>query len=258
MKLWNTPAGERSDEVCINLYQPSEKLSDAAVIIFPGGGYSGRAEHEGRGYAEFLAACGISSFVVDYRVAPCRFPLPLADARRAVQLVRSRALDYGIRHDRIAVMGSSAGGHLAAMLCTYTDDIGVCPSDDISRESYLPDAQILCYPVICNPGEIVSHAGSYSNLLGDRLDELCRAVDPQLNVSDSTAPAFIWHTADDGGVNVINSYRYATALREHNVPAELHVFPHGRHGLGLAREEPHTAQWSALLLNWFKYLGWLG
>lgn len=248
MKLWQ--GGEHP--TTINYYKPENKCTDVCVLIFPGGGYSFRAEHEGKGYAEFLAKNGVSSFVVDYRVTPDYFPLPLLDARRAVRFVREHASEYGVNPHKIFVMGSSAGGHLAAMLSTYTAKIegeGVDATDDID---FLPDGQILCYPVILCPEAGNAHEGSYKKLLGEENLAFAPDIDPSRNVTENTPPAFIWHTAADAGVNVINSYEYAKALRNCSVPVEMHIFPEGKHGLGLAGAMPHVAQWTGLLINWIK------
>lgn len=256
MNLWKTAPGLCEETPAITEYLPEKRRSNGAVVIFPGGGYGGRAPHEGEGYARFFESQGIPSFVVDYRVAPHRFPLPLLDARRAVRFVRANAARYGIDPEKIAVMGSSAGGHLAAMLSTYTKPIDHEGLDETDAQPYLPNAQILCYPVI-TPDPAVAHTGSFENLFGTYDPEAAKAVDPVLNAVSTTPPAFMWHTADDDGVNVINSYRYATALRQQNVAAELHVFPHGPHGMGLAADDPSVSQWTGLLLNWLRWLGWL-
>lgn len=258
INLWENAPGTVLETPSITPFIPENKKTDAAVVIFPGGGYGGRANHEGAGYAEFLNNHGITAFVVNYRVKPHTFPLELLDARRAVRFVRAKANEYGISKDKIAVMGSSAGGHLAALVSTYTKPIDFEGLDEIDNENYLPNAQILCYPVICHPqGDGVAHAGSYINLLGDNYASFAKEVDPALNVTEATPRAFIWHTANDGGVNVINSYTYATALRKNCVSAEMHIFPNGPHGLGLAENNPHVAQWSKLLINWFKEIKWL-
>lgn len=251
MKLWQ--AWEDSPE--ITPFIPERKASDYAVVIFPGGAYAMRAEHEGAEYAAYLSANGITAFVVDYRVSPSVFPAPLLDARRAVRFVRANATAFGIDPQKVAVMGSSAGGHLAALTATYLSPIDGEGVDAIDNEPFLPNAQILCYPVICAPaGDGIAHEGSYRNLLGDERLGSAAAYDPSRLVNASTPPAFLWHTADDNTVNVINSYRYATALRENGVATEMHIFPHGRHGLGLAPDHPHPAQWTALLLNWLSYI----
>ncbi len=258
MNLWESTPGTVLEVPTITAYVPEKKKSDAAVVIFPGGGYAIRADHEGRGYAEFLVEHGITAFVVDYRVKPHTFPLELLDARRGIRFVRAKAEEYKIDKNKIAVMGSSAGGHLAAMVSTYTKPIDFEGFDAIDEEDFLPNAQILCYPVICHPtGDGIAHAGSYMNLLGDNYPVLAESLDPALNVTENTPPAFIWHTANDTGVNVINSYTYAANLRKSGVPCEMHIFPDGPHGLGLAPNDPHVAQWSGLLVNWFKAIGWL-
>lgn len=255
--LWEKTPGLCEEVPTITPYIPENKKSDCAVVIYPGGGYSKRAPHEGQGYAEFFMQNGITSFVCDYRVAPHRFPLPLLDARRAVRWVRAHADEYGIDKNKIAVMGSSAGGHLAASVSTYTEPIDFEGADAIDGECPIPNATILCYPVIVAPdSEGVAHTGSYRNLLGvENAPELERRLDPSRNVTESTPPAFIWHTAEDPGVNVINSYTYAAAMRKKGLRPEMHIFPDGKHGLGLAHDYPHVAQWSGLLLNWLKYIG---
>jgi acetyl esterase/lipase len=257
MKLWENTPGFCETQPEIVPYIPSDKRSNGAVVIFPGGAYVGLADHEGAGYAEFLANNGITAFVVKYRVAPHKFPLELLDARRAVRWVRFHAEEYGVDKERIAVMGSSAGGHLAALVSTYRGKIEFEGLDAVDAEDYLPNAQILCYPVICNPENGFAHRGSYHNLLESRETEDERKVDPSILADEKTPTAFIWHTAGDAGVNVINSYRYAEKLRTLNVPVEMHIFPYGPHGLGLAPKHPHVAQWSGLLLNWLRLLEWL-
>jgi acetyl esterase/lipase len=258
MDLWTNTPGEYDIKPVIRAWIPEKKRSDAAVVIFPGGSYRALADHEGPGYAEFLAKNGITAFSVDYRVFPHKFPLELLDARRAVRWVRANADLYGIRKDKIAVMGSSAGGHLAALVSTYREPLPFEDVDDVDREDYLPNAQILCYPVICSPAAgSIAHIGSYHNLLTSRDAADEASVDPSLIADGLTPPAFIWHTAADSGVNVINSYRYAEKLRMLNIAVEMHIFPFGKHGLGLAENDPHIAQWSGLLLNWLRLLEWL-
>ena len=210
--LWNTKApGAETEIPKIEYYAPDRRTSDAAVVIFPGGGYGCRAPHEGAGYAKMLNSFGISAFVVSYRVSPARFPDELLDARRAVRFVRYKADEFGINKDKIAVMGSSAGGHLAAFVSTFRNVIAGEGIDDIDKENYIPNAQILCYPVISSD-ESISHKGSYMNLLGEKYAER-ENFSPELIADEKTPQAFIWHTADDNVVNVENSYRYATALK---------------------------------------------
>ncbi len=254
--LWeNTFPGKNTETPLITHYPLFYPASRAAVIILPGGGYGGRAPHEGEGYANYFNTIGVTAFVVNYRVAPAEFPDPLLDARRAVRFVRKHAEKFGIDKDKIAVMGSSAGGHLSALLSTYRGKIDGESLDDIDREDYLPNAQILCYPVISGD-EAISHTGSFRNLLGDRYHER-DAYSPELIADEKTPQAFIWHTANDTVVNVCNSYRYAARLREKNVSCELHVFPNGPHGIGTANRRPHVMQWLPLLHNWLLYIGFI-
>ena len=241
----------------LTYYKAQKKLGCGTVIICPGGGYSGRAPHEGYGYAEFLNSRGLDAFVLDYRVAPNKYPAALSDARRAIRFVRHNAEKFGINPDKIAIMGSSAGGHLAAHAATYIGELSEEVGDEIDSESYIPNGQILCYPVIDKEG----HLGSYENLLGDRLAELCDSVTPYNLASEKTPPAFIWHTASDTCVDIKNTYRYATKLRELCIPSELHIFPYGKHGLGLANAswaaEPHVSAWSDLLVAWLELYEYL-
>ena len=255
-QMWDEVPGLKERAPFLEFYPADEKKTDATVVVFPGGGYSGLANHEGHDYALFLNSIGLNAFVCYYRVAPDHFPYILLDARRAVRFVRANAEKFGIDPDRVAVMGSSAGGHLAALLSTYKGELDGEGCDDIDSESYKPNATILCYAVIHYPDETeISHWWSYKNLLGE--DEGYWKYSPDLLVDDDTPTAFIWHTSEDPGVNVINSYRYAEALRKHNIPHEMHIFPYGGHGMGLAAGDRHVSQWSGLLRNWFIVLGWL-
>ncbi|MBR4296474.1 MAG: alpha/beta hydrolase [Clostridia bacterium] len=254
--MWDKIPGLCEQEPVLEYFPAENKKTNATCIIFPGGGYAARARHEGRGYAQFLNRIGMDAFVCQYRCAPHKFPLPLLDARRAVRYVRSHAEEYGINPEKVAVMGSSAGGHLAAMISTYRDPIDFEDIDDIDKRSPIPNATILCYPVCHKPDELnIAHVGSFYNLLGQ--DANFEKYSPDLLVSGSTPPAFIWHNSDDDAVDVRNSYLYASALRVNNINHEIHVFPKGGHGLGLAYNDPHVAQWSGLLKNWFTYMSWL-
>ncbi len=244
---------EKDTLSAITHYPALKYGSRAAVVIFPGGAYAVRAAHEGEGYAQFLNAIGVHAFVVNYRVAPDAFPAPLLDARRAVRFVRANAERFGIDKDKIAVMGSSAGGHLAALVATYRGSLDGEGGDSLDGESPIPNAQILCYPVISGD-EAIAHIGSYRNLLGNRYKDRM-AFSPDVIADQDTPQAFIWHTANDAAVNVINSYRYATRLRLLSIPCEMHIFPNGPHGIGTAPNRPHVRQWLGLLENWLLYIG---
>ncbi|MBQ6907325.1 MAG: alpha/beta hydrolase [Clostridia bacterium] len=263
--LWSETPGQCDEIPKITYYEAENKLTNATIIIFPGGGYRIRAEHEGKKYAEFFSKNGITSFVVDYRVAPHKFPLPLLDARRAVRFVRFYSEKYGIDKNRIAVMGSSAGGHLAALTSTYFEEIPYENIDIIDKEQYLPNLQILAYPVINLYDKNIANIGSGNNLIGSSYEETNdiytrRSLTPSLIASPKTPDAFIWHTFDDKSVNVKNTFEYASALKDVGKTAEIHIFPNGKHGLGLADgdsdEQRHISQWSELLLKWLKYIGW--
>ncbi|HBJ18351.1 MAG TPA: alpha/beta hydrolase [Clostridiales bacterium] len=243
-------------------YAAKNKTHDGTVVIFPGGGYEIRAPHEGDGYARFLNDHGFDAFVVDYRVSPNRFPTELLDARRAVRLVRENAAKYGISPDKIAVMGSSAGGHLAALVSTYRPAIDGEGADKTDEVSPFPNASILCYPVIDTSDDAIVHMGSKKGLLGEENTDLGASVSPAVIADRHTCPAFLWHTSDDACVNVINSYRYATRLRTVGVPVEMHILPHGPHGMGLAdtaygcnADTPYIARWGEWLVAWLSELG---
>lgn len=254
--LWDWP-----DAPVLQAYWPDIRKTQAAVILFAGGAYHTRVLHEA--YADWFAEKGMAAFVCDYRVYPHQFPLPLLDARRAVRLLRHRAQTYGLDKNRILVLGSSAGGHLAALVSTYTEAIDGEGMDEVDRESSVPNGQILCYPVMhLVSRRLGANIGSAQNLLGDRVLELGEELTPAYIATESTPPCFVWHTAADSVVPMGNSLDYARSLQENGVPVELHVFPYGRHGLGLADEpgDPairHAGQWKPLLLRWLALEGFL-
>ncbi len=252
-KLWEKGSASSTEfEPTIEYYKAATKSTDSAIIIFPGGGYRRRAEHEGKDYAEFLNSLGMDAFVVQYRVSPYHFPIELADARRSVRWVRNNAIKFGINPDKIGVMGSSAGGHLAAMLCTYKDIIDFENEDEIDNENYLPNFQVLCYPVICISDLALTHIGSTTNLLDTDNLHKAKELNPALIADSNTPKAFIWHTSNDSAVNVCNSLQYGEKLRSVEVPFEMHIFPDGHHGLGLSHSNPHVSQWTSLLISWLK------
>ena len=249
--LWDDPNSTK-----IRFYPAENKRGNGTVVVFAGGGYHVRAPYEEIDYALRLNEYGLNAFTVDYRVSPDRFPLPLLDARRAVRFVRKNAERFGIDPDKVAVMGSSAGGHLAGLVSTYRDPIEGEGVDEIDKIDCLPDAAILCYPVV-TLFESHRHKHSATNLLGERVDELAPKLSLDKIADEKTPRTFIWHTASDELVPVLNSLRYAERLREAGVPFELHIFPDGRHGLGLAESNPHVAEWAELLRKWLIYYGWM-
>jgi len=253
-KLWeNDVPGyiEKKETPLLHYYPTENKKGDGTVVICPGGGYAIRAQHEGKGYAEYLNSIGLDAFVLDYRVKPYRFPCPLLDARRAIRFVRKNAEKFGISPEKIAVMGSSAGGHLAALVSTYKPAIDGEGADELDSVDFLPNAQILCYPVL----DLMGHPGSFMNLLGDGY-AAHKNYTPRLLADVDTPPLFLWHTSSDASVDVNNSLRYCERLHELGVSIEMHIYPVGNHGLGLANDDahycPYVQSWAKNLENWLK------
>ena len=228
------------------------------VLVFPGGGYSGRAPHEHRPVAECFNQYGFHGAVLDYRTAnTCPTPLalgPWEDAQRAVRLVRLFAGEWHVKADKIAVLGFSAGGHLTAWTATRFsagDPNAAHPADRLSSR---PDAAVPCYPVISAGPH--GHSGSIQNLAGPTpTPEQIEFFSNERHVTPQTPPMFLWHTADDGGVPVENSLFMAQALRNAKVPFALHVYPTGNHGLGLAANAPLAKSWPELCAAWLHDLG---
>lgn len=241
---------------CGDQTEPSIEAFEApgaksAVIVCPGGGYRLKAPHEGAPVAEMICRLGVSAFVLDYRVAPCPHDAPLGDALRAIRMVR--AMGY----EQVAILGFSAGGHLACSAATLYTPGDAKAEDLIERFSARPDALISCYSVVSFVDQ--PHVGSRMKLLGDDFGNLAlaRHYSAELHVTKDTPPAFVWHTLEDATVPVENSLNLAAAYARAGVPCELHVFPKGRHGLGLCGEEPHAAQWTALLERWLSMQGFI-
>jgi acetyl esterase/lipase len=231
------------------------KKHAAAVIVCPGGGYQGRAEHEGGPIAEWLNKIGISAFVLDYRVAPYKYPCPLLDAQRAIRYVRSNAEKFGIDAGRVGILGFSAGGHLASTAGTHYDAGKKDSNDPVDQESCRPDLMILCYPVVTF-GEL-RHDGSMVNLLGENPPQDMRdLLSGEKQITGDTPPAFLWHTGDDE-VRPENSMLFALAMKKCNVPFEIHVFESGQHGLGLAMDNPYIGSWTKLCEIWLKKRGFV-
>ena len=224
--------------------------SRGAVIVCPGGAYLGKAPHEGDPVAEMLNEAGVSAYVLDYRVKPCHYLAPLSDARRAIRLVRSMG------YEKVAILGFSAGGHLCCSAATLYDAGDPDSPDPVERLSSRPDAFIPCYAVVSFIE--FTHQGSVAALLDDKKGDpaLLRHFSAELNVTPDTPPAFIWHTSPDRGVPVENSLNLAEALARCGVPFEMHIFPVGGHGLGLAPDFPAVAQWAGLCQKWLLSLGY--
>ncbi len=247
---------EDGDRPTLTIYR-ARQPSGASVVVAPGGGYGALASnHEGRQVANLLNAAGVTAFVLKYRLGPrYHHPIELGDAQRAIRLVRARAQEFGLAADRIGMMGFSAGGHLTATAGTHFDAGKADASDPIDRVSCRPDFLILAYPVISfDPA--IAHGGSVRNLLGENPDpKLIEDLSNDLRVTPQTPPTFLFHTNADTGVVAENSVRFYLALRRNKVPAELHIFENGPHGVGLALGDPALSEWPVLLTNWLRGRG---
>jgi len=247
--------GDRpQDKPTLTAFLPeSGKGNGASMLVLPGGAYTMLADHEGRGYAEWLAAHGIAAYVLKYRLGHdgYRHPVMLQDAARGLRLVRAFAKRDGLDPARIGVIGSSAGGHLASTLVTHFDAGQADATDPVERESSRPDLGILCYPVI-TMGEF-THRGSRQNLLGSNpAPELVQNLSNELQVTAQTPPCFLWSTAEDKTVPIENTLLFASALRRAGVPFSLHVYEKGEHGLGLGRPGKPAPPWADECLYWLR------
>ncbi len=235
---------------------PAGQATGAAVMICPGGGYGHLAmDHEGKQVAQWFNSLGIHAFVLKYRLGNTegtayQHPTMLNDAKRGFRIIRSGAEKWGINPDKIGVMGFSAGGHLASTLGTHFDSGDPQAADLIERASSLPNFMILGYPVI-SLNSRYAHAGSRRNLLGATpRQENVDSLSNDTQVSALTPPTFLFHTDEDTAVPPENSIRFYLALREAGVPAELHIYEKGRHGVGFAPDDPVLSTWAARLRDW--------
>lgn len=231
---------------------PKEKATGMAVIICPGGGYVHLAmAHEGIEVAKKFNEMGVAAFVLKYRLPSDETMInkeigPLQDAQRAIQLVRQHAGEWGVKTDRIGIMGFSAGGHLASTAGTHFTQAVIDNKDNISLR---PDFMILLYPVI-SFSDSIAHHGSRDNLLGlHPSPEKIKEYSNEWQVSSQTPPTFLVHAGDDHTVPVGNSLHFYEALQHHDVPAEMHIYPHGGHGFGMNNSATKDA-WMDRLKNW--------
>lgn len=233
------------------------------VVICPGGGYGFTSDREAEPIALKFVSAGFNAVVVRYSVAPATFPAALLELSSVVAKIRENKDEWNVDTEKIVVIGFSAGGHLAASL-------GVLWNKDFIKEYFgfkggenKPNGMILCYPVISS-GE-KAHRGSFNNLLGENKDnsELLELVSLEKQISEDTAPAFIWHTFEDACVPVENSLDMASALKAKNIPFEMHIFPKGPHGLSLANETVYknysgnyneVQPWADMAIRWVKEL----
>ncbi len=233
---------DERDNPTLTPYPADEKrATGAAVVVCPGGGYQALAmDHEGVQIARWLNGLGIHAFVLKYRLGPRhKHPAMLDDVSAAFRLVRAKAAEWKVDPKRVGVWGFSAGGHLASTISTH-----------FTAETR-PDFAILSYPVITCTEEW-KHKGSCRNLLGSETPDaaLATLMSNEKQVTKETPPTFLFHTTDDASVPVENALAYYAALRKNGVEAEMHIFEHGRHGVGLAGDNWILSSWSDLLAKW--------
>ena len=255
------PAADLTAYLLSPISETADKLRPC-VVICPGGGYEHLSEREDQPPAMEFLAMGCQVFVLHYSLAPDVFPRSLLELASALRLIRSRSRQFQIDPNRIAVCGFSAGGHLACSLGAFWNSPLVWDALDCSPEEVRPNAMILCYPVITSGP--FCHPGSFQRLLGkDWEDPKARALLSLENqVGPHTPKTFLWHTFEDQTVPLENSLLLASALRRCQVPLEMHIYPHGRHGLSLATHEvegadgryymPSCQSWTGLLKTWIE------
>ena len=257
--LWSggAPGAQGSEEKDIPTLTPwiAKNPNGKAIIVCPGGGYGALAvDHEGKQIAQWLNSQGISAFVLRYRLGPkYRHPAMIHDAQRALRTVRFRAAEFQVNPAKIGIMGFSAGGHLSATAATHFDAGNAASADPIDRVGSRPDFAVLAYPVITFTDEPYVHKGSRRNLLGDNPDaKLVDNLSNELAVTRDTPPCFLFHTDADSAVPPENSVLFYLALRKHGVPAELHIYEKGPHGVGLAWSDIALSSWPARLADWLR------
>jgi acetyl esterase/lipase len=267
IRLWPGDAPQAKGKACedtptLTIFEPHKGQGNgSAVVILPGGSYARLAGNlEGRQVADWFVAHGFRAFVLSYRLSSHGYllPVPLLDARRAVQTVRARAIDYQIDPNRIVIIGFSAGGHLAALASTQFVPGTPEAEDPIERVSSRPDFLVLGYPWIGAISSDTSHL-SYCKLFNvmDKCEALRTAYSPDLFVTKETPPAFWYHTFNDKTVPVEQGLRFYEALVKAGVPAEAHIFANGPHGTGLGKGDAALDQWPNLLEIWLRAQGLL-
>jgi acetyl esterase/lipase len=236
------------------VYLPEkENNTGAAVVICPGGGYWIEAmDHEGYDIAKWLQSQGVAGIVLKYRLPYGHHEIPSCDARQTMRIVRANAKEWGIDPGKVGIAGSSAGGHLASTVGTVFDLGDPQSTDPIKKMSCRPDFMLLLYPVI-SFNEAVGHMGSRKNLIGEGNDwKLAKQYSNELNVTKETPPTFLVLADDDTGVIPQNSVDFYLALKQHKVPAEMHIFQEGGHGFGIAKKDLPVDMWPDLFYAWLK------
>jgi acetyl esterase/lipase len=267
IRLWPGDAPQAKGKACedtptLTIFEPQHGHDNgSAVVVLPGGAYVGLAANlEGRQVADWFTARGFRAFILSYRLSSHGYllPVPLLDARRAIQTVRARARDYAIDPNRIVLIGFSAGGHLAALAATQFVPGNPEADDPIERASSRPDYLVLGYPWIGAISSDTSHL-SYCKLFNvmDQCEALRTAYSPDLFVTKDTPPTFLFHTFNDETVPVEQGLRFYEALVKAGVPSEAHIFAKGPHGVGLGKEDAALDQWPNLLEFWLRAQGLL-
>lgn len=263
-ELWDSADVVRVSYVqtpTMTVFLPAKKSATGqAVVICPGGGYVRLSYNwEGEDVAKFLNAKGITAIVLKYRLPNSKSNVtpqlsPLLDAKRAVRLVRANAAKWNINPAKVGIMGFSAGGHLASTLETHFDAGDASSADSIERQSSRPDFAVLVYPVI-SMSKPIMHAGSRNNLIGEKPDsDLAKLYSNELQVTKQTPPTFLLHATDDKTVPVENSLLMYQALKDNGVPVEMHIYPVGGHGFGLAVGKGYLETWTDRLVDWLRGL----
>ncbi|GAB3453619.1 alpha/beta hydrolase [Massilia terrae] len=250
---------ENVSEPTITMYGPAvDHPNGTAVIIAPGGGYVRLStDREGEQYANWLSTLGVTSFVLKYRMKEFGHPAPLQDVLRAVRYVRAHAAELHVRPERIGVMGSSAGGHLAASAGTLFDNPLGRTGAPLDAVSARPDFLVLMYPVITMEPPY-AHKGSRNALIGaNPSPELVQLMSLEKQVKPDTPPTLLIHTQEDKTVPVENSIMFYQALTRAHVPAEMYLFEHGAHGMGMRQGLGTASQWPRRAEEWLRDRGLL-
>jgi len=251
--LWDNPPyiADTNDGFRPSITEFKVNDTKTAVIVIPGGGYGMKADHEKDPIALMFNKGGINAFTLDYNVAKCNKFAPLSDVQRAVRMVRS------LGYEKVATLGFSAGGHLCCTSGTLYDFDAYPKTDKIDELSARPDAFMPCYPVVSMQDHL-THMGSRQNLLGDEWENvlLVNMFSNELNITKNTPPCFIWITRNDNAVDAKNVLVLADALYAKGVYFELHIYPDGCHGKGLAEDTNDICTWPGHAVTFLKNLGW--
>ena len=236
------------------VYLPEKKINTGVtVILCPGGGYFREAmSHEGYEVAEWLKSKGITGIVLKYRLPNGHPQIPSQDAGRALRIVRQHAEEWGINPNKVGIGGSSAGGHLASTVGTKFDSGDKNANDPVETFSSRPDFMLLLYPFIYFNQEEVQN-GKKNLFLGENNNwETAKQYSAQLHVTEQTPPAFFVLADNDKSVNPKNSIEFYLALKNFNVPSEMHIFQEGGHGFGITKQNLPVDEWPELFYNWLK------